>query len=249
MDRALRATRLFESGAQTLKEASNDTHSQNYEILLIQATQDLELAVRFTKDNAGDYSTYMQTYASARAACLSNLRYDSGIDTFLSSSSVLANLAVSELHRTSDAPRISLSATSDDDLDDFWSQLAHAFRQGELQAHGELVAWDFRRKQWPCFERALLCSVENKYLTRFWYGCIAAALYLELDVDLPAKVARCITSMRRVLELDEFTSPGSLPNEYPSIFSRTIPAIHIDSSLFVKRISWLESLAMHYAHR
>jgi hypothetical protein len=249
MDRALRATRLFESGAQTLEEASSDIHCQNYESLLIRAAQDLDTAARLTQVDTKDYNIYTQIYASARAACLSKLRYDSRIDTFFSSSPMLAKLAVSELHCTSDTPQSAPATTSDYDLEEFWSKLGQTARQGELEAHKELVAWDFRKRSWLCFEKALLCSLENNCLARFWYGCIAAVLYLELDPELSAKVARCITAMRRVLELDELANPGSIPSEYPSIFSQTISTIHIDSSLFVKRISWLQSLAIHYARR
>ncbi|KAG8704853.1 hypothetical protein FRC08_002012, partial [Ceratobasidium sp. 394] len=250
MSRKARATQLFESGVRALQEAGNDANSSNYETLLITAVNDLDRATELTADDLGNCERiYTQIRGSARAACLGRVQYDSAIDEFFSASPVMTALVGSGLRHMDNTPTALTSTVGEDAMRHFWSQLDQVVQQSILEARSELAAWKFAKGHWRSFERALLAASRDVSLEKFWCGCVAIVLYQWLSVDLPEKTTRCIAAMRRTLELGEPTPSFSSLGEHAPLFSRAVSTLRINTSAFPKRISYLESLAVYYAHQ
>jgi hypothetical protein len=247
MDRA-GATGFFESGMHALKEANCDMNSQNCEDWLIQAICDLSMAIRLTSKDEADYANYVQLIAAACAMCISKMKYSSDIDTFLSSSSTLATISTPKFPCTGYSG--GSSVIDDQDLEEFGAQLDQVINRGMLATHQGILAQDLMENYQIWFKEAISCSSENAYLMRCWHGCTAILSYLRLKVTFPyTEVASCIESMCQVIELDEVTGFYMPPSEEPSTLYQILAALSIDSSVFTRRLSWLQPLAMHNAQR
>ncbi|KAG8764818.1 hypothetical protein FRC12_007867 [Ceratobasidium sp. 428] len=249
MSKKAKAALLFESGLQLLQEAANNLDNSNYDTLLVSAVRDLDQATKFSADSGSYDKTYTQICGSARTACLARLQCDSAIDQFFSTSPTMRSL-VGSGSCSIDDPSINVIDTMGEDiLGGLWSQLNQLIEKSITGAHKELSSLEFRRKHWPSFERALACASGNAELEKFWYGCIATVLYQELDVALPEKITRCMTTMHYALELGSPTPSLLSLGKHTPTFSQVVSTLQINMSAFPNRISYLQSLAMYYAHR
>ncbi|KAG9119020.1 hypothetical protein FRC07_006178, partial [Ceratobasidium sp. 392] len=245
------AAQHFESGLNILEEAINETCHSNYDSLLVAAINDLGEATRLTTADSGDCDyVYAQVWASAHAIWLSRFQYDSIIDKFFSTSAVMASLANSGLHYMDDTSENFVDTIGYDTLEAFWRDLQQSVRHATDVSSKDIAARNIQGKQWDCFETALACALGKVNLEKIWSGCVATTLYQQLNPDRPEKITRCIAAMRSALELGEPTSSDfSSLGEYADVVLRVASTIQINTAAFPKRISWLESLAIHYARR
>ncbi|QRV89970.1 CHAT domain protein [Ceratobasidium sp. AG-Ba] len=237
---------LFDLGVLSLQNAL-DAQS-NYEDLLIDTARHFDqTANTFKADIEEQEVLFLMFRAATRVACLSLLQYDSIIDNYLLNSPVMSTLAESHNH---DAPNVSCGFSAEVNMESFWNLMNQAIRQNVPSVREDLLAYEFQGKNWPSFEKALECSLDNVGMERFWYGCISATLYQQLNVDHPEKITRCIEAMERTLELNR-AQPASYTflGEHRSLFLQATSGVKINVDMFPMRISWLKLLAMHYAYR
>ncbi|KAG9118620.1 hypothetical protein FRC07_006782 [Ceratobasidium sp. 392] len=252
MSKKEKAARHFNSGLRVLKEAVSKAHESDYNSLLATAVNDFDLAIGLTSLDSEDCGNiYAQVRAAAHAACLLQTRYDSIIDDCFSNPSTMASLANSELRYMENTSEEFVDTAGDDTLGDFWCHLQELVQQTALGFHKGLATWKLQWKHWDAFDTALACASGEVGLERLWYGFIATVLYQHLNSEHPEKITKCITAMRRALELDESSMSTDLSSlgEYADVVLQVVSPLQVDVSVFSKRISWLQSLAVYYAHR